>query len=460
MQDWLKAALAYVPQWLDYQMTLTETPGCVLAIAHKGVVVAEHAFGAADLGTREPMTPRHRFRVASHSKTFTAAGIMRLREQGKLRLDDPVSRFVSGLHVDVASATIGQLLSHNAGITRDGVDAGQFMDRKLFLSLGELKAELSLPQPLRADEQFKYSNHGLALAGHIIEAVTGEPYAVWITREIIAVAGLTETQPDMADMASPRPPFAHGHSTKWPYGERIVIPGDASARAITPAAGFVATAGDLARFFAQLSPAADTRLLTPLSRREMSRRHVRDVHSQLERYYGLGTIIGPVGPWSHFGHSGSWPGTLSRTAVIPEHDLAIALLINAVDGAANPWVDSIIHILRTLHTHGAPGADTADWTGRYWTLWGPTDLVPVSGGRVLAALPAQALPFFDASVVQVTGKDTGSVAQAQAFGAHGEPARLERDATGHVANLWIGGGKFVAGQALQAEVRTRYGAKV
>ena len=98
MHDWLQPALEYVPQWLDYQMRDTEQPGCVIAITHQGKLVLEQAFGYADIVGRVPLTPRHRFRVASHSKSFTAAGIMKLREEGKLGLDDRVGRYVDGLH--------------------------------------------------------------------------------------------------------------------------------------------------------------------------------------------------------------------------------------------------------------------------------------------------------------------------------------------------------------------------
>src|SRR3546814_6588421 len=80
MEDWLKAALDYVPRWLEHQMRASEQPGCAIAVARRGKVVLERAFGVADLATGEPLTPRHRFRVASHSKTFTAAGILRSEE--------------------------------------------------------------------------------------------------------------------------------------------------------------------------------------------------------------------------------------------------------------------------------------------------------------------------------------------------------------------------------------------
>ena len=109
------------------------SPAASSRIAHRGKVVAEYAFGHANLATGEKLTPRHRFRIASHSKSFTAAGIMKLRERRKLRLDDPVGQYVKGLHPQVAETTIAQLLSHSAGLTRDGADSGQFTDSRPYL---------------------------------------------------------------------------------------------------------------------------------------------------------------------------------------------------------------------------------------------------------------------------------------------------------------------------------------
>src|SRR5437868_9533023 len=197
MDKWVGAALDYIPEWLEFQMRLSEQPGCALAIAHKGKVVLERAFGRADLERDIALTPRHRFRIASHSKSFTAAGIMKLREQRKLRLDDPVGQYVKGLHPQVAQTTIAQLLSHSAGLTRDGVDAGQFGDRRPYLNAKELMAELQLAPAIAPNTRFKYSNHGFGLLGLVIEAITREPYAGWIKREIVTAAGLRETEPNM-----------------------------------------------------------------------------------------------------------------------------------------------------------------------------------------------------------------------------------------------------------------------
>src|SRR5947208_16320647 len=173
MEPWLKPALDYIPRWIDFQMNAMQQPGCMLAMTYRGKIVLERAFGHANLKTGEELTPRHRFRAASHSKSFTAAGIMKLREQRKLKLDDAAGRFVRDLHPKVARATIAQLLSHSAGLVRDGWDAGQWQDRRPFRSVEELRADLKMAPIIDGNTRFKYSNHGYGLAGLIIEAIAG-----------------------------------------------------------------------------------------------------------------------------------------------------------------------------------------------------------------------------------------------------------------------------------------------
>ena len=129
MTEWLPEAARYAARWLDHQMRAMEQPGCVLAVARGDALLLEHAVGVADLDERAPLTPQHRFRVASHSKTFTAAAVMLLRERGLLSLDDAVGRHVAGLSAAVGSVTLSQLLSHSAGLMRDGTDAGHWQDR-------------------------------------------------------------------------------------------------------------------------------------------------------------------------------------------------------------------------------------------------------------------------------------------------------------------------------------------
>lgn len=452
MDNWLRSAIDYIGSWIEFQLTTMQQPGVLVAFVHRGDVVAEHAFGLANLDTGEKLTPRHRFRIASHSKSFTSAGIMKLREQRKIRLDDTVGQYVSGLHPRVAETTIAQVLSHSAGLTRDGADSGQFLDRRPYLDANELREELKLPTAIDSGTRFKYSNHGFGLVGLVIEAVTGEPYVTWIRREIIEPAGLRATEPD-----APLPRgalFARGHTRKLPFGERCVIPGDNPAHAMASAAGFVATAGDTARFFAQLAPNAKKSVLSFASRREMTRHHWR-IPQSFEGYYGLGVNAGKTDGWDWFGHGGGFQGYISRTCSIPACELSISILSNSIDGAAPVWMDGAMQILRVFRTRGAPDRRLRGWAGRWWTIWGATDLVP-AGNRVLVANPQFSNPFMDAAEIEVTGRDTGKLAWATGYSSHGEPVRRVRDKRGKISDIWIAGANVKQGKAVSREIARKY----
>jgi CubicO group peptidase (beta-lactamase class C family) len=445
---WLNPAADYIARWLEFQMRLHHQPGCEVAIAHRGRIVLEQAFGYADAAKRTALTPRHLFRVASHSKSFTAAGIMKLREQKKLRLEDRVGRYVDGLHPGLAQATIAQLLSHSAGVVRDGPDSGQFHDRRPFLVEAELRAQLKAPPIIRRNTRFKYSNHGYALLGLVIEAASGESYRSWIEREIVAAAGLQET---FADAPLPKgTPLARGHSGELPLGRRVVIPGEYRTNAIAPAGGFVSSARDIARFFAQLAPKAKESVLSVASRRQMIRGRWPDPHSSFERYYGLGIISGSLAGWNWFGHSGGLQGYITRTVVLPEQELAVSILTNSIDGLAHFWLDGTIHVLRTFASHGAPAHRRRDWTGRWWNLWNAVDLVPM-GALVLVATPALFNPFMDATQIK-----NGRIALASGYASHGEAARLVRDRRGSVLEVWLGGTRYRREASVAREMLSRY----
>jgi CubicO group peptidase (beta-lactamase class C family) len=451
---WLKPAIDYVDGWIAFQMRQFDQPGCSIAISQGQTLAFEKSFGVADLNTGELLTERHRFRVASHSKTFTAAGILKLKDEGRLRLDDCAGSFVNGLNPRVASVTIGQLLSHSAGLTRDGPNGGQFSDQRPFLSKDELLGELGDPAPIEAGVRYKYSNHGFGLLGLIIEAVTLEPYDAWIMREIIRPAGLTETTPDMP--ADGREPFARGHTARLPLGRRAVIPGDNKTNGMMSATGFVSTASDLVRFFSQLLPSAQNSVLSSESRRDMTRPHWRDRESALGRSYGLGVHYGQIGPWDYFGHLGRFQGSLTRTAVLPGTGLAISVLTNANDGQAAQWLDGIVHILRRFRENAAPTPEAEDWNGRWWNMWGAVDLVAV-GSKIEAFSPALYPPFSEASEVTLTGADSGLVTRAPATDRFGEAVRRVRGSNGTVTEIWIGGSRFFTEEALKFETLKRYG---
>ena len=264
-------------------------------------------------------------------------------------------------------------------------------------------------------------------------------------------AGLTETTSD----APGNGPMARGHSGKALLGRRLIFPGDMSTHALAAATGFVSTAADLARFFAQLSPSAEASVLSVASRREMSRSQWEDKWSLAPQKYGLGTISGRFDGWDLFGHSGGFQGYLTRTAVAPEHDLCLSCLTNASDGPSHFWLEGALAILKRFKTDGAPKAELADWAGRWWSVWGATDLLQV-GDKVVVSAPGLNNPVAKAAELTVTGPDEARVSQASAFANHGEPARLVRGEGGAVVAVHLAGSRMVSEAELTQELVARY----
>ena len=174
----------------------------------------------------------------------------------------------------------------------------------------------------------------------------------------------------------------------------------------------------------------------------MLRAQWKSEHDSSGRWYGLGTILGTAGAWSHAGHSGGFPGVITRTACVPSYELAVSVLTNAADGLSHQWLDGALQVLQTFEKHGAPSRRTARWQGRFWNLWGAFDLLPVGGSRVLLANPGLANPVLDATEVEVASADAGRVTLGGGFAQHGEPVRLERDARGRPLRLWHGGSRL------------------
>jgi CubicO group peptidase (beta-lactamase class C family) len=453
MSDWLAPAIAYARSWLEFQRRIHELPGLQCVVASKSGATLDLALGVASLKSGEALTPNHRLRVASHSKTFTAVGIMRLVEAGRLRLDDKAGSHIAGLHPETAEVTVAQLLSHGGGIIRDGEDAGHWQGFHDFPDEVALRAALKASPLIPTNTRFKYSNHGFGLAGLIIEAVTGEPFGTWMAREVVAKAGLTETLPE-----APVPngtPFADGHAARHLLGARYVVPMNQSTHALAAATGFVSTARDLATFIAQIDPDATTSLLSVASRREMVRRQWRVPDTVLDRHYGLGTIHGGAGDKAWFGHSGVFPGCQSHSCVVPGLGVTISLIVNAPDIVPASIVDGLIAILAAYKDKGPAAPNLAAWSGRWWSGWGAVDLLAM-GRTIAVAVPTQLNPFTDASEIIGISGDRGVIGTATGFTNHRETARLERDPSGAVARLWLGGIRYGRETDIAEAVTAKY----
>jgi CubicO group peptidase (beta-lactamase class C family) len=453
VEDGLKDGLAYLEHWLAFQLRLSEQPGCSVAVERAGRLVFERAFGVANLSTKENLTPRHLFRVASHSKAFTAAAIMVLFERGKLRLDDPVGLHVDNLRPDLGSATIAQLMTHSAGLTANADTQNFWNDMSPWPDEAELRRQLGLPSILEPGEQHKYSNVGYGLLGLLIESVTSQDYGSWMADNVIPRAGLTETFPDY--QASTCKLFANGHSAKQPIG-RLVIPGTNQTGALAPATGFVSTARDLVRFFGQLAPGATQSFLSVRSRREMIRRHWRETPSSSENYYGFGISSGSMEDNDYFGHRGSFQGYQSRTCVIPDLDLAVAVITNSIDGAAGDWLSSIVHILKHFAQAGVTAEALHCWQGRWWNVWATVDLVPL-GNVVVYTSSDSSTPFSEPEEIEIITATTGRFKRSEAHALFGESVERKLDEHGNCVAILVGGDEFLGEAAHIDRLMTTYG---
>jgi hypothetical protein len=115
-------------------------------------------------------------------------------------------------------------------------------------------------------------------------------------------------------------------------------------------------------------------------------------------------------------------------------------------------------ILRVFADRGAPSRRIRDWTGRWWTLWGAMDLVPL-GERVVVANPNFIDPFTAATEIEVTGRDVGRISLASGYASHGEAVRRTRNKAGTVTDVWLAGAELKPEKNVAAEMERRYAAR-
>lgn len=378
----LAEAASYLGHWLDHRRRSLRIPGLVAAVARDGELLLHHAYGTADLATGEPMTTEHVFPVASHSKTFATVLVLKLAEQGRLRLDDRLGRFLPELTGAAAGIRVRDLLSHSAGISRDGPEADHWQLKRPFPGAQELPALAE--QVLPRHQRFKYSNIGFALLGRVVEEATAQSYAGLLRDEVLDPLGLADTEPDVL----PGRRYATGYSSRR-GGRRREPLGLVPTSALAPATGVCSSAADLVRFATALCDGVPS-LLDEDSRREM--RRVAWAGENGDQDYGLGLTSTLVDERRVHGHGGAFPGFISATRVDVHERLVVVVLANAIDA---PSAELTLTMQRLLGfaARGPGGAPPAGGVpGRYSGLWSTVDVVPL-GSRLVALDPELADPI-------------------------------------------------------------------
>jgi CubicO group peptidase (beta-lactamase class C family) len=326
-------------------------PGGAIAVTRNGKLVLARGYGYADQDRKTPVQPDSLFRLASISKTFTSAAVLKLVEQGKLHLDDKAFAFLNDLRPlkgktpdpRIASVTLRQILHHTGGWDRDASFDPMFRPIVIAEAFGETPPagcesviRYMLGQKLDFDPgaRFAYSNFGFCVLGRIIERVSGMRYEEFVKREILAPSGITRMKVGKSlasdDAAgevhyyaastarSVFPPL--GKTVPWTYG-------GFNLEAMDSHGGWIASAVDLVKFANAIDGRRGTPLLSKASIRELTSRPAAPMVQDTPAYYGLGWNIRPTGKDANWWHTGSLPGT-STLLVRTHHGYAWAAVFN------------------------------------------------------------------------------------------------------------------------------------
>lgn len=432
-RDRVLDAARYAASWIEYRQRSLGVPGVVVAVRHDDELVLHQAFGRADVEHDTAMTVDHVFRIASHSKTFTATAVLQLVERGLLRLDDAAGTFVDGLPADVAARTVRDLLSHASGLSRDTADAPWWGARRDFPDETELRALLSAEvPPLQANERFKYSNLGFSLLGLVVAAAAGCSYEAYVTENIVDRLGLTCAGPEPRGAVLER--MATGYSSRRYGMTRRPIP-HLDTGAMAAATGWYATAADLCEYGAAHF-AGDERLLSDRSKRLMQA-GAWDTQGGRGGRYGLGFHVYDVGDRRLVSHGGGFPGFITFTCIDPVDRLVVTVLTNAIDGPAEGLATTVVRMVNRA-AGGRGGLDDAllAYEGRWFSEFRAVDIARL-GDELLAMDPDLPDPLAEVTVLEPLGDAELRITEAQGYGSPGERVRFRDDHIQFAANRMV-----------------------
>ncbi|MBW4329292.1 beta-lactamase family protein [Stakelama sp. CBK3Z-3] len=312
----------------------SEVPSASIAVVRGGKIVYAKAYGNQGPNVKKT-TPDARYQIASISKQFTAAAMLMLEDQGKLSLDDKVSKYFPDI-TDADKITIRQLLSHTSGI-QDYWPQDYSPEQMSHDTTPQKILDQWAKKPLdfAPGSQWQYSNTGYVVAGLIIEKVSGEDLLTFLRKNIFQPLDMHPVNQDTAY----GPGFPTGYHR---YALGPVRAEDAPGKNWLWAAGELSmTASDLARW----DIARINRAVLPASDWEEQEKVVRLTDGS-PTGYGLGVSIGERNGHKVVSHGGEAVGFLSSNTVIPDQGFAVVALDNADFGRATGTItDGIMDLL-------------------------------------------------------------------------------------------------------------------
>ncbi|MBB2915301.1 CubicO group peptidase (beta-lactamase class C family) [Streptosporangium becharense] len=370
-------------------------------------------------------TTATQYRIGSITKSLVATVVMRLRDEGRIELLDPIGKHVPG--TQIGEVTVAQLLSHTSGLSAES--PGQWWERTQGVPVERLVASLGPDAAKhRPGRRYHYSNVGFALLGELVARHREMSWAQAVREEILQPLGMRDTT------VRPRAPHAVGYAVH-PWADVLLPEPEHDAVAMAPAGQLWSTPADLARWAAFV--AGDTGdVLSPATVAEMREPATVDDGDAWTGGYGLGLQLARAGGRRLAGHTGSMPGFLATVWADPSDRVGVLFTANSTAGVSRTLLTDLLAILDQheprLPDEWEPVADTAgllEMTGPWY--WGP------------APYALRLLPDGGVSLNPIGGAGRASRFAAQADGTWlgldgyyaGETLRAVRRADGSVSHL-------------------------
>jgi CubicO group peptidase (beta-lactamase class C family) len=404
-------------------------PSVSAAVFRDGETLWEGALGHADVEAKQDATPQTQYRIGSITKTFTAVGIMQLRDAGELSLDDPLT---AHLPESAHGPTIGRMLAHSSGLQRE--PPGEIWETMKAPSREDLlTGTADAEQVLDPGRWWHYSNLAFALLGEVVARAHGGTWEDALQERILGPLGLSRTTPDESE------PAARGYFVE-PYSDAVRLEPDLDLGGSGALGKLWSTTRDLARWGAFLV-SGDDRVLAAATLEEMS--HVRTMvdHAGWTVAWGTGLELYRRGESLFVGHGGAMPGHLAGLVVDRKSKIGAAVLTNTGAGAAP---EKLALDLATAAIAAVPAA-TDPWQagdaapaeiepllGPWWTE-GHQIVLSWRKGRLEAKL-LDGVPGRDTSYFEPDGEDRFRSVEGR---ERGELLRVVRDSGGGVEKLYF-----------------------
>ena len=302
-----------VDDYIQAQMRWQHIPGLSLAVVKDGRIVKARGYGLANVETNTPATLATVYKIGSVSKQFLAAGIMLLYEQGKVGLDDKISKYLDGTPATWKDITIRHLLTHTSGIVRE---APGFDPLKVQPDIEVIRTAYPLPLLSAPGAHWAYSNVNYYCLAEIIHKITGKTWGQFISESIFAPAGMSATRTTTTSDIVPH--RANGYTST----EKGIVNSE-TWLCLRPSGAFLSTVLDFAKWDAALY---STSVLTASSRARMWE-PVR-LNDGTTYGYGFGWFLGRLQGHKRIYHGGGVPGFVCEFDRFVDDRLTVVLMAN------------------------------------------------------------------------------------------------------------------------------------